>query len=285
MAVEAVAAGAAKEGASLIGSILGPILGSTIGEWLSSGDREKAEQLLLEASAQFNIPLPQLKEMVAEHLGPSAFEDVKADPTLRNAQLSAIDAFQKTATAGGLDPMAQAQQAEALQHARQQEQGQRQAITSGYRRRGMGGSGMDLAAQMGSASQQADRAGMESLQSAAGAQQRAIDAWAKSAGVAGQTRGQDFTENSALAEARDAIGRYNQQTRERVHGYNNDLLQRGHENRVGIADRKYDAKRGEAGYYGKRANDTRAMWGGVGQAAGQAAGAYGDYERRKKGGG
>lgn len=271
---------------ALIGSIVAPLIGSLIGEFASAGDREKAEALLLEASAQFNIPLPKLKEMVAEHLGPSAFEGVKADPNLRNAQVSAIDAFQKMATSGGLDPMARAQQAEALLAARQQEKGQRDAILSGYRRRGMGGSGMELAAQMGAASQAADRAGMESLGAAANAQQRAIDAWARSAGVAGQTRGQDFAEASRLAEARDAISRFNLQNRQDVHRYNNDLGQQGFDNRLGLADRRYDAKRGEAAYYGNRAAQTRGMWGGVGQAAGQGFGAYGDYlSRRKDGGG
>lgn len=237
-----------------------------IGRALASGDEAEAQRLIQQAAKDYNIPA----EALAETLGSSALEGVKTDPGLRDAQMGAIDAFRESAQAGGLDPQAKAQLEEGLNAARGQEQSQRQAILDSYRRKGMGNSGFELAVQLQGASAGANRAHMAGVQAGGDAASRALDAWRQSAGLAGDLRGQDYGEQSNLANARDSIARFNLQNRQ-------DMRQQTFDNRFRIAGAKYGAARDQAGMKQDSATATRDTWNGIGEAAGQLGSATSDY--------
>ena len=78
--------------------------------------------------------------------------------------------------------------------------------------RGVGGSGVELAARLGANQASADRMSRESDTLVQQAQQRAMDAMMNQANLGGQIRSQDYGEQSNLASARDAMNKFNTQT-------------------------------------------------------------------------
>lgn len=252
------------------------ILGSLIGQAAASGDREQERALREAAMNEFNIPAPHLEQMVAQAQGDTALAGIQNDPSLRGAQMGAIDAFGRVANANGLDPQARAMQEEAEGSAAQYERGQREALVSGARRRGVGGSGVDLASQLQAQQSGADRAHAGDVNAAASGAQRALDAWGQQLAAASGVRAQDRGEAEGVARARDEIARFNIQNGQDVHRYNNEVAQQGFGNRFDLAGARAHAQLGQADSLGRSADRTAQMWGGVGQGAGQAIGAAND---------
>jgi hypothetical protein len=75
--------------------------------------------------------------------------------------------------------------------------------------RGMGGSGMDLVAQLQASQAATEREALAGLERNAAQEQNRANSSAQAGGLAGNIRGQAFGENSAKAQAQDAINRFN----------------------------------------------------------------------------
>lgn len=243
---------------------------AAVGKAIAAGQESEAARIIKEAAKEYDIP----PEVIAEHLGPSALEAMKADPALRDAQMGAVDAFRRSAQAGGLDPQAKAQLDEGLNAARGQEQSQRQAILDSYRRRGMGNSGFELASQLQGAQSGANLAHRSGLQAGNDAANRALEAWRQSAGLAGDVRSQDYTEASNLANARDRIAQFNLQNRQ-------DARTREWENRYRLADARYRVAAGAANVQIGSAASTREAFDNFGQSTMKAGGGYDDWRARQ----
>jgi hypothetical protein len=163
------------------------------------------------------------------------------------------------------------------------------AIQQGMAARGMGGSGMELVAQMQAAQDAAERQALASLEKNAQVQQGRRDATSQLGNMAGQLQGRDFQQAAQKAAAQDAINRFNT-----ANTWNQNQL--NHQGRQGMANQNVaqnnqfaqnvmGAKQGGAqmrynsgveadNAAAMRKQGGRAQNAGIGQAVGTAAGAY-----------
>jgi hypothetical protein len=216
---------------------------SVLGYGTGEEDR-KAEGALKDASDAFkNIPLPELQRLLLQN--PTWLEDLQAstidaggdviykdsdaalaklstvdgtemdnvstDPRLKEQQMASLSALKELADGGGMTAADKANLSRVQNQAAQADKGRRDAIMMGMGRRGMGGSGMELLAQLDSSQAATDRQSEEGLNIAGMAQDRALQALMQGGSLAGNIRGQDFGEQSRVAEARDAIAKFNAQ--------------------------------------------------------------------------
>jgi hypothetical protein len=150
----------------------------------------------------------------------SAMEGVSTDPRLKQAQLAALASMQEIGSSGGMTATERAQLARVQGEVAQADRGRREAILQNMRSRGMGGSGMELLAQLQSSQGATDRASQAGLDIAGMAQQRALQAINQAGGMAGGIRGQDFDEQSQIAAARDAIAKFNAANTQQANQFN-----------------------------------------------------------------
>lgn len=148
--------------------------------------------------------------------GPSAMEGVKADPRLEQAQMGALKYLQDIGTQGGLTAQDRQQLAQIEAEQKGVEKSQREAVLMNAAQRGVGGSGLSLASQMQAQQNAANNASQRGMDVASMAQQRALQAMMQSGQMAGQMRSQGFGEQSQVAQARDAINRFNTQNQQQV---------------------------------------------------------------------
>jgi hypothetical protein len=210
----------------------------------SESDRDAAMSALQDAAAGYSrISLPELERLILQNpqwlrdleastidVGPdiqyqdvateragmaavdgTAMNDIAVDPRLKDQQLASLSALQELAEGGGMNAADQANLARIQNQVSQADRGRREAVMQGMQRRGMSGSGMDLLAQLQSSQAATDRASAEGLNVAGMAQDRALRALMEGGNLAGSIRGQDFGEQSQVAQARDAIAKFNAQ--------------------------------------------------------------------------
>ena len=154
----------------------------------------------------------------------SAMEGVSTDPRLKQAQLAALASMQEIGNSGGMTATERAQLAKVQRDVAQADRGRREAILQNMRARGMGGSGMELLAQLQSSQAATDRASQSGLDIAGMAQQRALQALNQAGGMAGGIRGQDFGEQAQIAAARDAIAKFNAANTQQANMFNSGQL-------------------------------------------------------------
>lgn len=158
-----------------------------------------------ELIGEYQAILEQNPDQLSTEMG-----GVSTDPRLAQAQMQYLEALgqqgQTGLTATDRNAFDQLQRGVASQ-----EQSRQNAILQNMAQRGVGGSGMELAARLQSSQSGADRAQQESMALAAQAQQRALEAQAAAGGLAGQMRTQEFGEKSDIARAKDIMGQFNQQ--------------------------------------------------------------------------
>lgn len=219
-----------------MGSVIGGIMGqnaargsydaardaqnSALQQYLGLNIPNVADQQLalqqLQSAGSFN---PQLQQ--ALQVGPSAMEGVHVDPRLAQAQMSALNQLSQTGQMG-MSPA----EAAALQQINRDSQAQAQAksqqILDNMARRGMGGSGSELAAQLQNAQSAADRSSQQGLQTAQMAQQNALQAISQAGQLGGQIGQQQFGQQSDIAKAKDYINQFNLQNSQNVQGRNVD---------------------------------------------------------------
>ena len=155
---------------------------------------------------------------------PSAMESIGANPELVRAQQASLGALQNIAGQGGLDLQSRARLSEAQNQIAQQSRGQREALLAQQQRQGTLGSGQGLAAQLMAQQGAADRASQAGLQAAATADQRALEALMQSGRMAGDMRGQQFSEDEKRAQAMDRINRFNTKHRQELQASNRSAI-------------------------------------------------------------
>ena len=233
-----------------------------LGYLLSMPDRQKAEDIIRAAADEFgNIDEAALEKLVAQEVGPSAMEGIKTDPRLKSAQFAALDRLEQMGREG-LTLEDKAAQNEAMRAAARQESAGRQAIAQDFAARGQLGGGAQLAMQLANQQGAAERASQTSMQTAANAQRRMYDAMLQSGQLAGNLRNQDFGEQERIAQAKDAVQRYNAGARQQAGQAQFNAQQT-------LANRKLQAAQLKSGVYGNRAQATQGIFGAVGGAANQ----------------
>ena len=155
-------------------------------------------------------------EAVAQLTEASRLAGVQAPPELERAQYDALYNLKTIADSGGLTAIDRAQLADIQRETASKEQGQRQAIMQNMQERGIAGSGMELAQKLMAQQAGADRSAQGGLDVAALAQKRALEALSQYGTQAGQMRTQDVNEQTAKAQAQDAINKFNAEMRQKT---------------------------------------------------------------------
>lgn len=247
---------------------------------------------------------PQLETQIQQD--PTAFEQIVKNQHYQDSQNRALDQLQSLGEEGGLSLSDKANLQSQLVTNANKDKANRDAITDEMARRGQGGSGMSLQAQLSGAQSAGDRDAMARLQTAGSARDRALDAISKGGQLAGTLGQQDYQRQSDLASARDAISRFNTTNAQGVQQrnvaagnaaqtynldrnqdianknvalsndeqkYNKGLAQQQFENQIQLASGKANAYTGNANQISKAGADTAKQYGAIGSGIAQAGGA------------
>lgn len=154
-----------------------------------------------------NAVKPEVAQFVAED--PSRLIERTPDQmAARDVQKSALSRYMNIA-GGDFDPEYQAQVAGARRATQNEAQSRQASILQDFARRGQGGSGISLAAQLGGAAQSMDRLGGMNMDAAAQAYRNRLSALASGADLAGRISAEDF---QTQARNTDIINNFNQRS-------------------------------------------------------------------------
>jgi len=182
-----------------------------------------------------------------EQLGPSEMQNIQTDPRLMQAQ---YDALRELETRGreGFTARDELDRLKTKQDVAKENAGRLGAIQQNMAARGMGGSGMDLVAQLQASQAATEREALAGLERNAAQEANRANSSAQAGGLAGNIRGQGFQENSAKAQAQDAINRFNTTNSVNRSMYNNRGVNSVNAENVSrnnqVLDKNTDAKYG-----------------------------------------
>jgi hypothetical protein len=310
-------------------AVAAPIVGGLVGNVMAQGDRRKAQQAMKQAMAelekvgvppdlsaqiilkefqQVGVLTPELEEDIG--LAQSEYNNIKEDESLRSTQLEALSKFKQQAQ-GGLAGDERAAMNEILQKQRQEQQAAQQNILNDQARRGMGGSGAGLVAQLQATQSAAGNASNQGMDLMSLLAQRVRQGSQDMASTAQNIRGQDYNVASDRASALDARNQYLHQNSQARQSRNVDSLNRAQaanlataqevnnanvqqanaeklrqrneegsywDRKLGYGQAKANAQVGQAGNYNAQAQNTANMYSGIGSGIGQGAAAYGQYK-------
>lgn len=295
---------------AVIGGVGGGLLGGLYGGDDGAAERKRQDELMEQTLAEMSgISVPELRQiqlenpqwledLQAEQLDPSAMQNINTDSRLRSQQMASIAALEDIQKGGGLNAADRANLAQIQNDAATSDRGRRESIQQNMQQRGMGGSGLDLLAQLQSSQGATDRQAQQGLNVAGMAQNRALDAIMQSGNLAGSIRGQDFSEQAKKADAADAIARFNAQNRQQVNQFNvggrqdmsnqqttmrnqnqmlgNEIAQQNFNNQMNKAESMGNVRNNQVNEFGRRRSEeiqtqanTMAGMGKVGTSVGQ----------------
>lgn len=177
-------------------------------QWLSIHIPDPAQQqIALQKFVVQGVLDPKLEQAI--QADPSAFTKIIDNQKYVAAQDRALGELEDIGHSGGLRLQDKAGLQDARMHAQVDDRAGRNAIAADMARKGQGGSGFEVAAQLQGQSAVADREGNASLKIAADAQDRALKSIEDAGSLAGQYQTQGFNRNSARAAAEDKINLFN----------------------------------------------------------------------------
>lgn len=135
----------------------------------------------------------------------NAFDNIVQSPEFAAAQQSALAQLQQIGAEGGMTPIDRAKLQDVTDQVNTTNRGQEQAILQNARERGIGGSGLEMAARLQGQQSAADRASRQGTDVAAMAQQRALDAIQGAGQLGGQMQEAEFNRGAAKATSQNAI--------------------------------------------------------------------------------
>lgn len=156
------------------------------------------------------------EEAQAKLVEANAYDDINVDPQMRAAQMDALMGLQDVYQSGGLTAIDKARLQQIQDEQASFEKGQRGAIMTDRRRRGVGGSGEELAALIAAQQSGADRAGRAGLDVAAEAQRRALEAMMQSGKMGGEIEDRAYGQAAQKAAAANEIAKFNAGTQTQV---------------------------------------------------------------------
>ncbi len=175
------------------------------------------QQLQLEQLVQQGVITPEQAQTAM--VGQSDMNNVSTDPKLRSAQMDALGGLQDISKSGLTD-----QDEANLNKIRTQEEtasrGARDAILQNAQSRGLGGSGLELLSQMKNQQDSATRDSQRDMDISGQAQDRALQALIAGGTTAGNIQAQDFGQKAQVANANDAIAKFNAQNKQQTNVLN-----------------------------------------------------------------
>lgn len=240
-----------------------PAILSLGGSLFGGEDRERARQLEEQAIRGYDgIRAPGESDLYRP-VGGTEFDKLRADPVAMAGQQRALGELQNIGREGyGVQDKAAIR--DAMGEVSGEERGQRMALQDSMRARGLGNSGMSMAAQMAAQQGGANRASSAGANIAAAGRNRALQALTQSGALAGQMRGQGFQEGAARAGAQDSINLRNANARQAA-------AQQGFGNAMDLAGAKSGAQRYGADVYQQRANYPAQLGASIGEGFDQVA--------------
>lgn len=237
---------------------------SLIGHLIANGQRDQAEKLYDQMLQDANgLNVPEFEAAIDAQV--QKYKDIQADPAIRDAQLGAMSKLQSIGNENGLDPQSRLALQEARQNVDQQARANQAGVQSEMQRRGMSGSGAEIAGQMQGAQSASNRGNMAGLQTAADARMRALDAIKGTGQLSSQVRGQDFAQEDANRRAAMERDMFNSKLRTAAQQSN--IAQRY--NQFNAANQKLNqtnkAKTNKADRWDQGANRTEKTYSGVGR--------------------
>lgn len=184
---------------------------------LNAPDTSEME-LQLQQLVQQGVLSPE--DAQAALAGDSAMKGITLDPALKEKQMASLQALQELADGGGMTLTDQANLRKIQDQVNTEARGSREAILQNAQSRGLGGSGLELMANLQNQQDAATRAASGGLDIAAQARDRALQAMIQGGQMAGDVRGQDFDQQAQVAGAQDAISKFNAQNQQQVNMYN-----------------------------------------------------------------
>lgn len=309
-----------------VAAIAAPIIGGAIGNQQAQGDRDRANQLsqrTIDIINGIRIPSPEEQRLVlaelksagmytpemdeALKLDDSKMNDIQTDPRLKQAQMSALMKLQEISDNDGLTMQDKAQLSQVQNEVNANLKGNTDAIQQNMAARGMSGGVGELVSKQLAAQQAANRNSQQGLDVASMAQQRALQALMNGGSMANQMQQTDFNQQSQVAQANDAISKFNTMNQQDVRSNNtankNDAQKYNLGNQQRIADtnagisnqqqmynkelnqqyyqNQMDKAAAMSGQYANQANRadasaqrTAEMYAGVGSGLGKGAAAY-----------
>jgi hypothetical protein len=146
----------------------------------------------------------------------NAYDGLSPDATGRGAQMSALQGLQDQISKGGLSDIDRSRVQQTLDTVNNDQRGQQGAIMEDAHRRGVSGSGMELATRLMSQQHGADQAGRQGMDIAALAEQAKMEALKQAATVGGNLESQDWQEQSQKAAAQNTINQFNSTNQQQV---------------------------------------------------------------------
>lgn len=164
----------------------------------------------------------------APELGNTEMDGITLDPRMKDFEMRALADLEQISK-DGLSARDQADLAQLESQVNRQNAGRTGAIQQSMAARGMGGSGLELVAQMQANQDATERQALASLEKAAMAQDGRRNATAQLGAQAGQMSARDFQQQAQRAAAQDAINRFNVANQTQTQMYN-------HQGRQGVAN-------------------------------------------------
>lgn len=194
-------------------------------------------QLELEQLVQQGQLTPEEAQLYLQQASETA--NIQTDPALKQAQMDALASLQEIGE-GGLTASDKA----ALSGIQRDEQtaarGAREAIIADAQAKGMGGSGLELMAQLKNQQDAATRQSIRDTDVAGMAQDRALAAIQAAGQMGGQMQSTDFNQQFQQGQAQDAINQFNTQNMQNTGNLNtktrNDAQATNLANKQRIAD-------------------------------------------------
>lgn len=204
-----------------IAAVAAPIVGGLIGNMMGSKDRKQqsammqkalqeleavglppdiSKRVVMEEFQQVGILTPELEQDI--ELASSQVAGITEDPSVRQAQVDALNMLQERGRAG-LGPEERAAFNQFRSEVQRDSEAKRQQVLTDMASRGMAGSGSELIASLQAGQSAADRASEEGDRLAAAASQNALQAMVQSGQMAGTLRNADLDVANLKAGAAD----------------------------------------------------------------------------------
>lgn len=226
----------------------------------------EANRLRVQASQEYGIPLDQIDQILESHFNvpQSQLAQLKEDPGLRDTQMKALADMEGIVDNKGMDAQGRNALYQANNAAQQQFAGNAGAIQRQVAQSGMANSPIGFALQEQAASDAANNAGNMGMQGAAQASNRYLQALSQMGSYASGIRGQDFSINSAKAQAQDELNRQNAAMSFNVAQMNRDAINSNNATKEWGATGRANALTGNAAALDQQSQRTGQMINNIG---------------------
>lgn len=163
---------------------------------------------------QQGLVTPEMAE--AYLMDETAMAGIDTDTEGRQAEYEALSELRDIVGSGGLTATDRSRIQEIQDELNASARGARGAITQNMAERGISGSGLEYMEKLMAQQSGAETAARQGMDTAAQAEQRALEAIMAQAGLGGQLSGAEFAEQADIAKAKDMIAQFNLANRQDV---------------------------------------------------------------------